>query len=317
MLTILLILTTSLVAGRVWLALTRRRATLADALLGYVVWVMLAAFGYRIGADPEVMSQLPALGLRALLLGAAALAASAAAVFVCLPKVLPDVEPSVGRQGGNSASGLSGSAFALLFFIAGLAGGNLSLLPVTASQADTVATWLLWVLMGLVGLSTGSNPRLVSVMRGLRPAIIAVPAVSVIATLAAGAAVGALCGLGAPDGATAVSGMGYYSLSSMIISDLRADDMGTAAAMSLAAIALMSNLSREILSFVLVPLLGRRIGVYAASSMCGVTSMDVTLPTLAATFGPGAVPVALVNGILLEVTTPFTVMAACSVAASW
>ena len=51
--------------------------------------------------------------------------------------------------------------------------------------------------------------------------------------------------------------------------------------------------------------------------MCGVTSMDVTLPTLAATFGPGAVPVALVNGILLEVTTPFTVMAACSVAASW
>lgn len=317
MLTILLILTAGIVAGRVWLALTGRRASAAEALLGYVVWVMLAAFGYRIGADPEVMSQLPTLGLRALLLGAAALVASAAAVFVCLPKVLPDTDAPTGRQGGNSAAGLSGSAFALLFFGAGLASGNLSLLPVTASQADTAATWLLWALMGLVGLSTGSNPRLVTVMRGLRPAIIAVPVVSVIATLAAGAAVGALCGLGAPDGATAVSGMGYYSLSSMIISDLRADDMGAAAAISLAAIALMSNLAREILSFILVPLLGRRIGVYAASSMCGVTSMDVTLPTLAATFGPGAVPVALVNGILLEVTTPFTVMAACSVAAAW
>lgn len=317
MLTILLILTAGIVAGRAWLALTGRRASAADALLGYVVWVMLAAFGYRIGADPEVMSQLPTLGLRALLLGAAALVASVAAVFVCLPKVLPDTDAPTGRKGSNSAAGLSGSAFALLFFGAGLASGNLSLLPLTASQADMVATWLLWALMGLVGLSTGSNPRLVTVMRGLRPAIIAVPVVSVIATLAAGAAVGALCGLGAPDGATAVSGMGYYSLSSMIISDLRADDMGTAAAISLAAIALMSNLAREILSFILVPLFGRRIGVYAASSMCGVTSMDVTLPTLAATFGPGAVPVALVNGILLEVTTPFTVMAACSVAAAW
>ena len=316
MLTILLILASGLACGRLWLAITGRRASLADMLLGYVVWIMLAAFGYRIGADPEVMTQLPTLGLRALLLGAAALVASAAAVFVCLPRVIPDVAASAAGE-GSSASGLSGSAFALLFFGAGLVAGKLLLLPVTAAQADTAATVLLWALMGLVGLSTGSNPRLLSVMRGLRPAIVAVPVVSVIATLAAGVAVGALCGLGGVDGATAVSGMGYYSLSSMIISDLRAADMGTAAAMSLAAIALMSNLAREILSFVLVPLVGRRIGVYAAASMCGVTSMDVTLPTLAATFGPGAVPVALVNGILLEVTTPFIVMAACSVAASW
>lgn len=316
MLTILLILASGLACGRLWLAITGRRASLADMLLGYVVWIMLAAFGYRIGADPEVMTQLPTLGLRALLLGAAALVASAAAVFVCLPRVIPDVAASAAGE-GSSASGLSGSAFALLFFGVGLVAGKLLLLPVTAAQADTAATVLLWALMGLVGLSTGSNPRLLSVMRGLRPAIVAVPVVSVIATLAAGVAVGALCGLGGADGATAVSGMGYYSLSSMIISDLRAADMGTAAAMSLAAIALMSNLAREILSFVLVPLVGRRIGVYAAASMCGVTSMDVTLPTLAATFGPGAVPVALVNGILLEVTTPFIVMATCSVAASW
>ena len=72
MFTILAILAAGLICGRIYLHFTRRAATLAENLLGYVVWFMLAAFGLRIGSDPDIMGNLHLLGLQALVLGAAA-----------------------------------------------------------------------------------------------------------------------------------------------------------------------------------------------------------------------------------------------------
>lgn len=92
--------------------------------------------------------------------------------------------------------------------------------------------------------------------------------------------------------------------------------MGQAAAMSLGAIALMANIVREIIALIVIPLVGPRLGLYGSTAMCGVTSLDVTLPTLVSTFGAEAIPVALVNGIILEISTPFTVMAACTAVAA-
>lgn len=317
MFVILAILAAGLIAGRTFLALTGRRAGVAERLTGYVVWVMLAAFGLRIGSDAAIMTRLPSLGLAALILGTAATAASALLVRLLLG--VPDCgdgQPLRQQCPGGSFSprALTGSAVTLLFFGLGLAVGQGGWLPVDTATADRWATVSLYILIALVGLSTGSNPRLMTILRGVRPTVAAVPVLSVLATLAAGAAVGMLTPSGAADGAVAVSGMGYYSLSSMIISDLRAADLGSAAAMSLAAVALMANIVREVIALVAIPVIGPRIGQYASTAMCGVTSLDVTLPTLAATFGPRAVPGALVNGIILEIATPFLVLAACRLA---
>ncbi len=317
MFTILIILASGLLCGRLYLRLRGKSIALAEQLLGYVVWFMLAAFGIRIGSDPGIMERLPALGLQAAVLGASATILSGVALNLFFRRLVSDratlTDP---RHTTFSGKALKGSALTLLFFAAGLTAGRLSLLPLDTDQAERLATVSLQVLIGLVGLSTGSNPRLGSILRGIRPVIVAVPVASVAVTIAAGAVTGYFLPVGAADGSLAVSGMGYYSLSSMIISDLRSEDMGHAAAMSLGAIALMANIVREIIALIVIPLIGSRLGIYGSTAMCGVTSLDVTLPTLASTFGAEAIPVALVNGIILEISTPFTVMAACTAVAA-
>lgn len=318
MFNIIIILTAGLICGRIYLKVTGRKASLADTLLGYTVWAMLAAFGLRIGADPAIMERLPSLGLQALILGASAMTVSGMAVSLAFSRFTP-AQPELTDTRRTSFTGraLMGSAVTLFFFAIGLTAGRLSLLPVSAADAGWWATRLLELLIGLVGIATGSNPRLSAILREMRPVIIAVPLIALATSLLGGAAAGLFLPLGPSDGMLAVSGMGYYSLSSMIISDLRADDMGEAAAMSLAAVALMANIVREILALVTIPVAARSIGLYGSTAMCGVTSLDVTLPTLATAFGAEAIPVALVNGIILEVTTPFTVTAACWMVGAW
>lgn len=317
MFTILAILAAGLICGRIYLHFTRRAATLAENLLGYVVWFMLAAFGLRIGSDPDIMGNLHLLGLQALVLGAAATILSGVAVSIFFRRFTPE-NTTLTDPAHNSFSGkaLRGSAVTLTFFAAGLVAGDLSVLPISTSTAGMLSNLLLQILIALVGIATGSNPRLGSILRGIRPTIVAVPVVALVATVAAGCLAGWLLPVGSADGGLAVTGMGYYSLSSMIISDLRSADMGAPAAMSLAAIALMSNIVREILALTVIPVIGRRLGLYGSAAMCGVTSIDVTLPTLVSTFGAEAIPVGLVNGIILEVATPFTPMAACTAAAA-
>lgn len=317
MFSIILILAAGLIGGRLFLKFAGRRASLATASLGYVVWVMLAAFGLRIGADSGIMDRLPTLGLEALLLGTAATLLSGFAVAVAFRRFAPDettlTDP---RHTTFSPRALTGSAVTLFFLAAGIVAGRTGWIPVGTDTAEAWATLLLKLLILLVGISTGSNPELATILRGIRPAIVAIPVIALVATYVAGALTGLLLPIGMPDGALAVSGMGYYSLSSMIISDLRAADMGAAAAMSLAAVALMANIVREVLALVIIPVIGPRLGLYGSTALCGVTSIDVTLPALASTFGAEAIPCALVNGILLEVSTPFTVMGACVAAAA-
>lgn len=317
MFSIILILTAGLIGGRLFLKLSGRRASLASASLGYVVWVMLAAFGLRIGADPDIMDRLPSLGLAALILGSAATLLSGIIVSLVFRRFSPEKATLTDtRHTPFSPRALTGSAVTLFFLAAGIAAGRMGWIPVDTATAELWATLLLKLLILLVGISTGSNPELATILRGIRPAIMAIPVIALVATYIAGAVTGFFLPLGTTDGALAVSGMGYYSLSSMIISDLRAADMGAAAAMSLAAVALMANIVREVLALVIIPVIGPRLGLYGSTAMCGVTSIDVTLPTLASTFGAEAIPCALVNGILLEVSTPFTVMGACVAAAA-
>ena len=78
----------------------------------------------------------------------------------------------------------------LTFFAAGLVAGDLSVLPISTSTAGMLSNLLLQILIALVGIATGSNPRLGSILRGIRPTIVAVPVVALVATVAAGCLAG-------------------------------------------------------------------------------------------------------------------------------
>jgi uncharacterized membrane protein YbjE (DUF340 family) len=75
----------------------------------------------------------------------------------------------------------------------------------------------------------------------------------------------------------------------------------------LGSVAFLSNLFRESIAFLSVPFLASFAQKRAGISVCGATSMDVTLPIVEKNCGPEYVPLSLAHGIILTLIVPFLV----------
>lgn len=93
-------------------------------------------------------------------------------------------------------------------------------------------------------------------------------------------------------------GYGFYSMSGVVISELRGAELGT--------IALINDLFREIFAILLMYCLGWRYP-RAAISAAGATAMDVTLPMVKESCGNDFIPHAMVSGFVLSVLAPIMV----------
>ena len=109
------------------------------------------------------------------------------------------------------------------------------------------------------------------------------------------------------------SGFGYYSLSSVLIAQLKTAAVGATTATQLATIALLTNVARELLSLFSCQVLTRKGGSLAAISTAGIGSMDVCLPSILHASGDQRiVPVAVFHGLILEISIPMLITLFCS-----
>lgn len=290
----------------------RRQPPSAERVLSPLVWLMLFAFGAGIGRNPDIISNLPTLGATAAMLGIMALAGSvlACALLQLLAKV-KDAPPRTEMRGmKGQLTAMRGSLITVGLFVAGMGVGRADFLPAWI-DAEEWSEYFLYLLIGFVGYDLGAHPR--RELLHASAAVLLVAPVSVAGTAVAGIAAGLLpAGLGIAESIAGVSGMGYYSLSSLLISQLKIGALGAEGALQLGAIALMSNIVRELTTLLLAPVISRRLGSYALVGAAGVTSLDVTLPAIRTNGGDSAVATALINGIMLEVATPLLVTAACA-----
>ena len=72
------------------------------------------------------------------------------------------------------------------------------------------------------------------------------------------------------------------------------------------ALAMASDLARELIAIMLIPGLIRR-SRSTALGLCGATSMDFTLPVLQRTGGLDMVPAAIVHGFILSLLVPILI----------
>ena len=93
-------------------------------------------------------------------------------------------------------------------------------------------------------------------------------------------------------------GYGFYSMSGIVVSELRNAELGS--------IALMNDLFREIFAILLMYILGWRYP-RAAISAAGATAMDVTLPMVKQACGNDFIPHAMVSGFVLSILAPIAV----------
>ena len=202
---------------------------------------------------------------------------------------------------------MKGSLIVLAVFLAGVAVGRVGLL------ADGVITpelteCLLYALILQIGLSLGSGGNLSKIMVGVKVRSLLLPLATVIGTLAFTAVAGLALGRWSlADYMALGSGLGYYSLSSVLIIDIKSGDIGLDAATRLGMLALLVNIIREMTALVGGPWLAKKFARYAPVAAAGVTSMDVTLPMIVRCAGQEMFPVALMHGLVLEICVPLFV----------
>mgnify|MGYP000836473880 FL=1 len=135
---------------------------------------------------------------------------------------------------------------------------------------------------------------------------------SVGGTLVAAAAVGVFWALGSVADALAVgSGLGYYSLSSLLITQLKSLVSSPEMAVQLGIVALLANVARELIAIVCAPFFAK-VSPLSPISAAGCSSCDISLPVIARWSGEGMVPLSILHGVVLDMSVPVLVTFFCS-----
>lgn len=194
---------------------------------------------------------------------------------------------------------MKNSIVILGFFVVGLLLGINRLLPDFIVEND-LSMYALYVLMFFVGIAVGADKKSWKLIRRMNIKIVLIPMGIIIGTFIGSALVSWILNSWTAKETMAVgAGFGYYSLSSILISQMHSETLGV--------VALLSNIIREIFTLLAVPLLVRYFGKLAGIASGGATSMDSTLPVIVKFTGKEWGIISVFSGICLTILVPFLV----------
>ena len=202
---------------------------------------------------------------------------------------------------------MKGSLIVIVFFCVGCIMGVFNKFQF---DTHTVSMYILYALMLQVGISIGSNKAIIS---HLHPKMLLIPLGTITGTLLFSALASILLSQWSVFDCMAVgSGFAYYSLSSILITQFKEPTIGIQLATELGTIALLTNIFREMMALLGTPLIKKYFGKLAPISAAGVNSMDVLLPSISRYSGKEMIPIAILHGILIDISVPVFVSFFCN-----
>lgn len=199
---------------------------------------------------------------------------------------------------------MKGSLIIVGFFILGIAAGLSGMVPESIIDGD-LTFYALCALLLCVGIGIGSDRNIVTKFKSLDVRMALLPLGTALGTFAGSLVVSFILSGRSPMDCLAIgSGFGYYSLSSIFITEYKGAELGT--------IALLANIIREMVTLLLSPVLAKVFGPLAPISSGGVTSMDTTLPIIMASSGEQYSAVSIFHGFILDFSIPFLVTFWCT-----
>ncbi len=270
-----------------------------DRLLSWCLYLLLFAMGIRTGLIEGIYGQAGRMGMLALAFAAASSIGSIVLVMTSTwvfnrsrtrtCRTAKSVQVSWLRRLKEPLKLVGSAALGML---------GASLTPWFGWFHDGITSTLLFILLMLVGMQMVlGRSDLFSVFR--QPISLLLPVLTIAGTLMGGWIVGIMTELTSGQSMAIAAGFGWYSLSGVLIADM-GDPM-------LGSVAFLSNLLRELLACITIPLLAGISHPHAAISVGGATSMDVTLPIIEHSCGGSYVPLSLAHGIMLTIAVPFLV----------
>ncbi len=300
-----------------WLRFT----DLTGRVFTVALYLLLFSMGLRLGQSRDVLSSLPLVGLLAV---SGTLFASAGTVILqllfapvyrrldrlALARTDGDLAPTTSIKPVPANPSLAGSRrlsllfynlkkpFILLALVVAGTGVGMLLPDVAVIRDGTAATWILNFLLFLIGIQMNSGENDLSRLFS-RPSLLVLPLVTIAGTLLGSLGTLMFDGM-TPGRALALgSGFGWYSLSGVLIANLGDPTLGAAS--------FLSNLFRETLAFLTIPLLRATGRCESGIGIAGATSMDVTLPVIEDVWGPAVLPLSIAHGVILSLLVPFLV----------
>ena len=317
MFTVLSILFCAIIAGAILLRMGFKLQM--ERALDITVFILIALFGLSIGQDDNLLHNASSIGWAALLIASLGMAGSVLFSWLYQRLLhLPNIPVAVAETADEHKLKKTDLLLRLLrssklplVLLAGMLMGYYGLLPKSWGSSK-VSFVVLCLLIAEVGLSLGNRPDLKTVMKSVDFKILLLPFFTIVGTLLFSALGAIVLPFSLRDVLTVGSGFGYYSLSSILILDQKAAIIGQSAAVELASLSLLINLLRELVALILCEPLSRSGRVYQAVSLAGVTSVDVCLPMIVnSRTSPQNMHIAIVHGIVLEISVPLLLPVLC------
>lgn len=168
--------------------------------------------------------------------------------------------------------------------------------PKLAGSLDGIITGILAFLVFLVGVDIGRNREALLGVRRMGFKILLVPAAIGVGSLFGSVAAGFFITMPVKELLAVGAGFGWYSLSGILISSTYNLELGTTA--------FLANVVRELMAFMLIPMLVPYTGKLAAIAPGGATTMDSTLPLITKVTDSQTALIAFVSGLVLTAAVP-------------
>jgi uncharacterized membrane protein YbjE (DUF340 family) len=167
------------------------------------------------------------------------------------------------------------------------------------ASVNTSTSLVLCFLVFLVGLEIGSNRAVLKQVKGQGGYLLIISLCTIVGSLLGGVLGGIVLRLPMNLSLSISSGLGWSSLSGVLLTQLHSAEIG--------AVAFLSNVFRMVLTVVFIPIIAKYLNDYTTIAPAAATSMDTTLPVISRNTRPEIVPLSLVNGVMLSSLVPLLV----------
>ena len=294
----------------------------APKAINWVVYLVVVLMGLVMGSNKEITSSLGTIGVQSLIATIFVIAGSFIFVWIArkIFKIGRDARPiaklddkEAGKSGASSkrtkievdSENIKFTIIILVLLAASMLIGYFFIIKIFGSyeafdnfqgKAMTVGIALL---LASVGFNLGLDGTIAQCFKTAGVTALIIPIISIIGSGIFGAIYGFISPLTVKEGVCVAFGFGWYTLAPGIIADA-GYTVGS-------AVCFLTNVIRETLGIIFIPLVAQTLGNIEAASLPGVAAMDICLPIVDRTCSEETLIYSVAFGALTALTCCITV----------
>jgi uncharacterized membrane protein YbjE (DUF340 family) len=276
----------------------------ADLITKIGLVVLLLAMGANLGSNEQIFMQLGEIGFQAFIFAAVSIIFSVLAVIIFvkvldLNNLLLGVDPKTEAEIEDQTADNTMTILIFSSVVIGILVGYYLLNGGEVVFLDSITNYSLAVLLFGVGIDIGASREIIEDLRIMGWRLIVIPVLIAVGSVLGAVMIGLVFNFSVGESAAVGAGFGWYSLSGVLISKLHSAELGS--------LAFLTNVFRELLTVMILPLVAKYFGSLAAIAPGGATTMDVTLPLVKESGGEAVVIPAFISGAVLSTLVPILV----------